>query len=150
MIEHVWTVVCSKAVIDRETNSVSIQNVLEELQIKGEPKSDGLVPMPVDVISLWSRSDDNEPYEGLLRMTYVSPSGKILITTEGRINLLENERSRTVIHSQGIPIGEAGRFRFNIEHRHEAEIEWQRVASIPFTVKFSPLEVKREGVEKSE
>lgn len=150
MIEHVWTVVCSKAVIDRETNNVSLQNVLEQLHIKGEPKSEGLVPMPFDVISLWSRSDDNEPYEGPMRMTFVSPSGKKLITTEGRINLLETERSRTVIHSQGIPIEEAGRFRFNIEHRLEGENEWHKVASIPLIVKFSPLEVKGEGVEKSE
>ncbi|MFC2052873.1 hypothetical protein ACFLV7_01045 [Chloroflexota bacterium] len=150
MIEHVWTVICSKAVIDRTTNNVSLQTVLEQLEIKGEPKPDGLVPMQFDVMSLWSRSDDNKPCEGFVRLTYVSPSGKALINIEGKINLLNTERFRSNIHSQGIPIGEGGRYKFKVDLQQEGEKEWSQVASIPFTVIFSPLEVKDEEDDKSE
>lgn len=150
MIEHVWSVVCSKAVTDRETNSVSLQTVLEQLNVKGEPKPDNLVPMQFDVMSLWSRSDDNKPCKGRMRMTYVSPSGKVLITTEGKINLLNTERFRSKIHSHGIPIGERGRYKFIVELQQEGEREWNQVARIPFTVVFSPIEVKREKDKMSE
>ena len=150
MIEHVWSVVCSKAVIDRDTNNVSLQTVLEQLKIKGEPKQEGLVPMKFDVMSLWSRSDDNKPCEGRFRLAYVSPSGKVLINSEGEINLLNTERFRSTVHSDGIPLGEGGRYKFKIEVQQEGEMEWSQVASIPLTVKFSPLEVKDEKDEKSE
>ena len=31
MIDHVWSLVCSRAVVDTESNNISIQNILERI-----------------------------------------------------------------------------------------------------------------------
>ena len=36
MIDHIWTVLCLRAVIDVDSQNVSIQNVLEELNLTVE------------------------------------------------------------------------------------------------------------------
>ncbi|MFC2042656.1 hypothetical protein ACFLUA_00685 [Chloroflexota bacterium] len=52
MIEHVWTVVCRQAVIDKESNTMSLQEVLENIEIIVEPEEGKIVPMLFDVASL--------------------------------------------------------------------------------------------------
>ena len=42
MIEHIWSVLCSRSVIDSETNNVSIQDVIEHIIINAEPTENGL------------------------------------------------------------------------------------------------------------
>jgi hypothetical protein len=35
MVEHIWTVLCSHAVVDKDTNNVSLHNVIEQVNVKG-------------------------------------------------------------------------------------------------------------------
>ena len=67
MVEHVWTVLCQKAPIDRDTNDLSLHSVLEEITLLEEPpevSSKGNVvmigPLPMTVVSLWARSEADE------------------------------------------------------------------------------------------
>ncbi len=33
MIDHVWTVICSRAVIDADSNILSLQSIIEQIEI---------------------------------------------------------------------------------------------------------------------
>lgn len=135
MIDHVWTVLCSKSAIDIESNNVSILDVIEQISIPGEPKPDGVLPMSFEIISLWIRSEPAKPEQGIERIIFVTPSHKSSIVTEIPIELLEAERQRNRVKFSGLPISEEGRHYFNIEYKLD-EQEWIKTASIPLTIHF--------------
>ena len=53
MIHHVWTVLCSRALIDRDSNNISIHNVLEQLNIAAPPQPDLALNIHFEILSLW-------------------------------------------------------------------------------------------------
>jgi hypothetical protein len=67
MAEHLWTILCNKALVDPVTQNLFLLEVLEELQIHG---LDTLPPPPAGepnsiaatwhVITVWRRSDPNK------------------------------------------------------------------------------------------
>lgn len=149
MIDHIWTVVCSRVVVDRESNNVSIQNVLEQLNIMGEPKPDGMLPINVEIVSLWVRSDLDVPGRGRSRLTFLFPSGKrIEVSGELNVNLSESRRGRTIMKLQGFPIRESGQHALCVEFQNEGEAEWHQVAAIPVEVIFEPPEPEQVTNEK--
>jgi len=87
MIDHVWTAVCSRAVIDRESNNVSLQNIIDQISIRGEPIPDSVVAVQVEVVTSWVRADFDVPSQATTRLTFLSPSGNVLGSFENDIDL---------------------------------------------------------------
>jgi hypothetical protein len=137
MIEHIWTVLCSRSVIDSETNNVSIQDVIEQITINAEPAQDGFLPIPFELISLYIRKESNSPLKGSERITFITPSGKSEVVSDGIIDLSSAERFRHRVKFPGLPLREAGRYHFTIDIKEETS-EWQKVATIPLTIAFQP------------
>jgi hypothetical protein len=140
LFDHVWTVLCSRAVVDRETNNVSLQNVVEEITIRGTPQRGTSVSVHVELMTLWSRASPNLPATGKARVTLLSPSQEELLTFEGDIDLSTVERARTRLVYQSLPVYENGRYVFCVEAREEAAAAWRQVAIVPLKVTFVPPE----------
>lgn len=136
MIDHVWTVVCSRAVIDRESNNVSLQNIIEQINIKGEPIPDTAVAIQLEVVTLWARANTDGPSRGSTHLTLLSPSGKALGSFESEVDLSEYQRFRTRTHFQALPVTESGRYNFRVELQNEGESEWHQVAMVPVEIAF--------------
>lgn len=147
MIDHVWTVVCSRAVIDRESNNVSLQNVIEQITIRGEPILDTVVPIPLDVVTLWVRTNTDMPGQAHTRLTFLSPSGTVLGSLESEVDLSEYERYRARTHFQALPVTEPGRYIFRIELQNEGASKWRQVAIVPLRITFTPPETEQAGSE---
>ena len=143
MIDHVWTVVCSHSVTDRDSNNVSIFNVIEQINITGEPKPQGVVPIRFEIVTLWARSDFDEPARGRARIIFISPSGKkVKLSEERDIVLSKYERLRARQFVQGLPVREPGRHVFQVELQNEGENRWRKVASVPLKIAFVSPEAK--------
>ena len=138
MIDHVWTVVCSRTVFDRDSGNVSIQNVLEQLSIFAEPSPDAMLAIEFEVVSFWVRTDINVPAQGRYRLVVLTPSTQPIGTTEVEINLLDNERHKQRIQFQQFPAREEGRHIFRVELQLQGEDSWRQVASIPLRLVFLP------------
>jgi hypothetical protein len=136
MIDHVWTVACSRAVIDQASNNVSLESVIEQLAIAGKPVPNGVVSVPIDIVTLWARSDPAVPSKARLRLSLLAPSGRGLGSKELDVDLTTAERQRTLIRFPGMPVSEPGRHLFRVELQQDPEGDWQLVASIPVTVDF--------------
>lgn len=137
MLEHIWSVLCSRSVIDSETNNVSIQDVIEQITIKAEPTENGFLPFPLELITLWGRRDINKPSMGSERVAFVTPSGKNEIISEAEIDLTNVERHRQRVRFPGLPVSESGRYYFKVEVR-SGNNEWKQVSAIPLQVVFQP------------
>jgi hypothetical protein len=113
-----------------------LQNVVEEITIRGVPKRGTSVPVHVELMTLWSRTGLNLPAKGKARMTLLSPSQEELMAFESEIDLTKVERARTKLVYQSLPVHETGRYVFCVEAREEAGGEWRPVAIVPLKVAF--------------
>jgi hypothetical protein len=138
MIEHVWTVVCSRAVVDRESNIISLHDIIEQLNIEGEPVPDGMIPLRLEVATLWTRSNFDVPERGRARLVFLSPTRMIGNPPEVEVDLSNVKRHRTMWRFQGLPASESGRHIFRVEFQDEGETEWRQVAAVPLEIIFTP------------
>jgi hypothetical protein len=139
VIDHVWTVVCSNAVIDEESKNVSLHSVIEQLRIMSSPIPNGRLPLRLDIVTLWALSDFDVPAQGEGRVTFLSPSGKAMIEPyRYPIDLRQHRRHRQRGHMEMLPVEESGRHTFRVDLRLENETEWRTVAAVPLEVSFEP------------
>lgn len=135
MIEHIWTVVCSMSVVDRETNNLSLFNIVEQLNILARPQPEMMPQLSLDIVTLWVRADDTTPARGHSRLTLLSPTGEELGQGEGEIDLSKHERLRMRRRFPlGLDLKISGRYHFRVELQLEDEETWQTVAIIPLKV----------------
>jgi len=139
MIDHVWTVLCSYAVIDQDSNNVSLLNVVEQLNIEEEPSPEGGITLPLEIMTLWARADLDRPARRRGRVTFLSPSGT---ANDGpweiEVDLSEYHRNRTRGRLRALHVSESGRYVFRVELQGEDETEWRQVAAIPLEINFLP------------
>jgi hypothetical protein len=143
MIDHIWTVACKRAIVDADSNNVSLQSVLEQIVVNAEPLPNGVIPMPFDIMSLWIRSDVTVASQALAKISMFSPSGQeIPLKGDGdfifTIDASNFERFRSKARFGGFPASESGQYWFYVAVQQQASDEWVRVAEIPITVLFNP------------
>ncbi len=140
MAEHVWSVLCQSGVIDRDSNRVSLLEVPEKVAIAGEKalaevetaasKGKVLVPMQLDIVSYWLRSDLSKPESGAVgRLTIVAPDGKRLASQEFPIGLKEKTGFRQRIKLQTLPYRGLGHYWFVIYKKTGSR--WHRMTRLP-------------------
>jgi len=137
MIDHVWTVVCSGAAIDIDSNNVSIQNVLEQINVAAEFAPDVMIGISYEIVSFWVRSEVETLARGRSRITLVEPRGNTIPVAEMPIDLTEVERARHRICCQGLRVTTPGRYIFQVELLEDGQSEWRPVASVPLRVVFT-------------
>ena len=151
MIDHAWTVICSHAVIDRDTNNVSLLDVVEQLDIGDKPSPEGGILFYLDVMTLWSRADYNMPAQGRGRVSFLSPTGKV---NDGPfkfdIDLSRHNRHRTRGRFRALRVTESGRYTFLVELQVEGQTEWHEVAAIPLEINFLPPDEAEKAADESE
>src|SRR3989338_5214550 len=67
MINHLWSIACSRTSVDRESNNISLFEVLEQLTLSGgpiQPGKKGVVPILFEIVSLWTKEHENETIKG--------------------------------------------------------------------------------------
>jgi hypothetical protein len=133
MIDHIWRVVCAKSSTDRETNNLSLFDVLEQVNVLGpvpEPGQQAALPMPYELVSLWARSNPAQPEESTARIKLLGPNSATLLTQDFQINLNPFVRVRTQMRALAFPLSGQGRYVFVVEIRRTEE-NWEVVAKIP-------------------
>jgi hypothetical protein len=137
MAQHIWTVPCRFSTIDRQSNNVSLIEVLEEITVPTvlpQQPDVGIVPAIFDVTTLWSRENDEQPESGFGRMSFLSPAGQTVFTNEYEIDLRENRRFRSIGRVLGFPAQVSGRCHFRVDRRRSANDDWEQVAMVPVWV----------------
>jgi len=137
MTRHVWTVACTHAVIDQESNLISLLDVIEQLNITGKPAPNKVVGLTLDLTTLWVRENPETPEKGRARITLVSPSGAELKSMIIDVDLSAYERLRSRGRFVGIPAPEDGRYTFRVDSAPENSEAWIQVALIPLQIAFA-------------
>jgi hypothetical protein len=141
MIDHVWSIACARGVIDNRTNVVSIHEVIEQINVKGDPKAKTNLQIGFEVVTMWSRADPATPGMGSERLSIWSPAGKRLeISNALALDLSAFQRFRSIRTVMGFPLVGAGRYFVQVELQNKGQTKWRKVAQIPIQVEFVPVE----------
>lgn len=137
MIQHVWSVLCSRSLIDVDTQNMSLLDVIEEVSVaesvfQGEESV--TLPMRFEFVICWARKNPKSPTKGKGRLTLMSPSGKQQDQKSFDLDLSEYIRSRTRIRLPGLELTGPGVYTFRVELQQEGLAQWQEVASIPLSI----------------
>ncbi len=143
-LNHIWSIVCSKSLLDKDSNNVSLINTIEkitlpisEVEMRGatERKSEGfLFQFEFEVVSRLMRKIKG-PIAFDYRVILLSPSGKKLIVSERRLAMdpdIKNLRVRTNFGT--LPIEKSGDCILEISIKDVEEQRYEVVSEIPVEV----------------
>ncbi len=145
MIEHLWTVLCTKAIYDSETNNVSLIEVLEQINLPRDISFPVQVGIKLDLVAVWMRSPINKPTKGTARVTLLTPSKEKSKPVELPIDLSHSERHRSRFRFLGVPIKEPGYHYFLVEYREQGKSRWEQATKVPLSIRL--MEKSEEGAE---
>lgn len=153
MAEHVWSVLCQKASIDKDTNIVSLLTVVEALTLQDaetkvaeletmraqmEAGKEILVPTDFILISWIVRTDNVQPETASYRVSIDPPEGKLPQKFEQTADLSSHNGMRMRHGYDHIPFRGLGTYWFVVELKKGNR--WMKVARIPLTLNASPIE----------
>jgi hypothetical protein len=141
-MKHIWTVGCARLLTDKDTNNLTLVEVVEEVTFQVSPEMDitrpfdepVMFPLSWTVVSNFMREDVEKPERGLARMMMAAPgSDARKVSGDIGIDLTEFRRFRVVIPINGLPVTRPGTYLFTMEVSDETG--WQRVAELPLDVR---------------
>ena len=143
-----WSILCSGTSIDRETNNISLFNVIEQVkatavfassdQVGSPPKkTDDLLhvvsALSMRFVTLWARTDPDTPESGQGRHKLVPPSGEPAVTNPYKIDLTKFKRTRVMSNFPGLPSRGPGQYVLAVEWE-QAKGHWETLFELPIEV----------------
>ena len=148
MAKHVWSVLCYKCSIDRSTNSVSLLEVLEALQVGADPSDErALVAQRCELASLWRRTEWETPEKSFSRVRVLAPDSTLIATAQSEVDLVSATRSRLVVQLSAFPLMGPGIYEFLVDGSSDGT-SWEEVARVPVEVTFNPT-LQAEGAKST-
>lgn len=139
MAKHIWTIVCRRSIVEKDTNVLSIIDVIEQLSVEvhappQRPDSEVFGSAAFHLISFWERTDPKRAEPSTqIEMRVISPSGKKLGKLEAGFAMNDpHVRSRATVSVPSMPVQESGRYEINVYLKKGTR--WQRVATVPLTI----------------
>lgn len=141
-MEHVWSLLCTKGIIDQRTKMVSIIDTMDALDIGGDslPPIDQenptyIGPISMSIVSYWYRSDVEKPETGQTRLKFIGPNGKSYATKEQDIDLTKGHSNTLVAAVSTVPFVGFGMYYFEVEKKNQDETNWLKVARLPLQLR---------------
>ena len=156
--KHLWSVLCRVASVDKESNSLSLFNVIDEITInKAEnlekeektismEKEAIIVPIEFVIVTFLERLDgrNQESMMKEAQIEIIDPASHSLLKREFEINFPQGpKRMRHLLKMNGLKITTAGTYKFCIGMRESKEYPFELVAEIPVDVKIRSLPLKK-------
>lgn len=138
----VWAILCKDTIVNRDTNNMTLVEVIEELNVVASPPQEPSGPelgfstvLDLHLVSLWVRTAPSVPEKGQARFKAVTPSGREVASAEAEVDLTEGPRLRADGHllESPFPFSDDGIYLFKIEAR-TAESDWEEVYELPLWV----------------
>ncbi len=139
MIKHCYSLICGHAVIDERTRFLSVFDVIEQINVKGEPDQTIRIPMRFDLVSVWMKIETKDLDKGVSRISLSKPGDIISNISEVEINLTEATFFRSIIQFSGIELTGPGLYKFVIEFKQTND-DLAEVSEIPFVVTYKTSE----------
>lgn len=147
MADHAWSILCASSIIDRETQAVSLLNIVEILTItepaamlKQALETKAAFQVQMELWSQWFRSDYATPETVTVRCSLVAPGEERLPPQSFLVSLEEAPTAHTRLRISLLPFRGAGVYSWMIEKRVGDADNWEAVARIPMELNVNQRE----------
>ena len=139
----VWAILCKNTIVNRDTNNMTLVEVVEEINVVAEPPEESTADEPgfstvldIHLVTLWTRTDPSVPEKGQARFTVLTPKGRTVSSSELEIDLTEGPRLRADGHllESSFPFSNDGIYLFKIEAK-ATETQWEEMYELPLWVR---------------
>ena len=143
-----WSILCGGISIDRETNNISLFNVIEQIKpgaVFEVPEAAEAPPEAIDnppqvisslsmrSVTLWARTNLDTPETGQGRHKLVPPTGEPSVSNPYKIDLTKFKRTRVITNFPGLPSRGPGQYVVVVE-LEQAKGEWATLFELPIEV----------------
>lgn len=140
MVEHMWTVLCSRSLVDIESQNISLLEVVDEITLPADAfanKPTMNLSLQMELVTCWRRSNLSQPGKTRAKMTLMDPKGKTIEEQAYSVDLSEGNRRRTRIRIPGLALVGPGTYTFQVELQSIGNGPWMKVAKLPLDVLLS-------------
>lgn len=136
-MEHLWTIACQQAIINNETKTISLIDVLESITFKpaaGLINGKTLFPFKFEIVSYWIRENDSEKAVEYL-LEAIDPDGRKIIEKNYKMDfpVPGKNKMRSIIKSNAFIFTTEGQYLFQIKMKKDGG--HKTVAKIPVEIK---------------
>ena len=136
-----WAILCEGAITDRESNNVSLFNIIEELGVPAQAPEGlgdlglppGVFPGTFTLVILCTRANLDTPEMAHGRIRLVAPDNTELLSLDFEMDLFEFLSGRLIINMPGLPISSEGQYLFKIAGKSQ-DSDWEEMFELPLTV----------------
>lgn len=141
MVKHIWSVLCQNSTIDQDNNSLSINSVLDTINIRLKDEKQKavkfVIPLNFEVVSLLSKSGSQNEEKIQMKIIILNSDMDQLGDFIAPVMIPSNKRRmRSRIKMSGLPIKGEGNYVVLVNMKTEKDKEFKNVAELPFEVKF--------------
>ncbi|HVT58149.1 MAG TPA: hypothetical protein VHR45_07095 [Thermoanaerobaculia bacterium] len=139
MAEHVWSVLTSSSTIDRETQILSLFNILEYLNIAESAEklrevveARAAFAVQMELWSWWVRSDYAQPETAVVRYRLIAADGERFPPKAFQVPLEETRTAHTRLRVNTFPFRGLGLYWWIVEKKGAGDSEeWELMARVP-------------------
>lgn len=143
MLNHIWSVLCRRVIIDSSTNNLTISDVLEELtvDVKTErqdttPIKQINIPLEFEVVSFWKKEGIAKSHiKAACQVEVMNPEGK---KTKDFLQVIDMpsgmKRLRTMLKVMGFVVENSGEYILKVSVKEEGDKIYKTVAELPLIV----------------
>ena len=135
-MRHIFTILCSKVSIDRQSNNASLFDIIEriELEVPAGTQRPITFGFSGDLVTLWGRNDFNIPGSGYARTRLLSPDNQVLAEFFNEVELQSAPRNRLMGHLNGLKVQGTGWHHFQVSQRDSPDADWEIVHEYPLEI----------------
>ncbi len=142
---HIWSVLCQKTIIDKDSGNASLIEVFERLvidvgeqflkELNEQPNGRPIqFPHAFELVNLWHRGERVGQVATTARLELLDPTGKVLNTFDYQVDIKpEMTRHRVNVRFPGLLVTRGGTYWFKISVKEDQEA-FQEVTRVPLEI----------------
>lgn len=151
MATNIWSVLCKSTAIDRDTNTLSLFEIIEGIEIQDIPK-EAYEDAPIQLsgnggdvaclVSYWWRDDPSKKERAEGRCRVIGPNKKEIYSHAFKIDLTSHSKSRHILRFSGLLFCGPGIYQYTLQQRviTEKSSRWRTVAKVPLDMRINNSE----------
>lgn len=142
--KNIWTIVALSSAIDKDNNTLSLFDILEELtlQISGNIPEQTVIPVNHHLMCLWEREETGTPFTLKFNVLLRDPLGKVIHENSAEVVMeAPHKRARFRAQFNGFPVSVPGTYRYEIVNL-DPEKDKEVIGAVSIEVKVAQQAIK--------
>lgn len=159
-MRHVWSALCTRAIIDQETRMVSLIDLCDVIEVDAreleradaeisisEKDIHHLGPVTLYFMTMWYRTTGKKREEGEFRVFVETPKGTRIRQPPRPVVFEDNKAAHAGIKFNGFPYDGRGIYQVGVESRNTSSSRWTTIARHPLEIRAKELPAQKASLQ---